>query len=379
MKPAGKRLLVVAPNWLGDSVMAGPAVAALGSPRLGGHVSVLARPSLIELWKGFPGVDDAIPLEKGRGPFGRLSAMSRMARALRARNFDRALILPPSFSSARCRYGRPRIPSHASRGERRAALAACGRGIPGPGPPGLRGASAIRAGAPVGGSRPGRRAPLQVPLGGFGHPFPQRFHRPGARGDLWSRQAMASRALAGSHRRTSVGAPGNPAFGGRRGGGPVPGTPGPRNKPRRRSHPFPGGKDTDRSAGATPARLAHLHHQRHGSHASGGGRGHPGRGPLRIDFPAVEAALGPGPPGPPPSRPVQSLFPETVQHRLSLPSGIDAGPRLSGSDGSSSEKGTGRWGTVVARAGCWIPEGAFLSGSRFRRITGRRFSGPEDE
>ncbi len=100
MKPAGKRLLVVAPNWLGDSVMAGPAVAALGSSRLAGRVSVLARPSLIDLWKGFPGVDDVIPLERGRGPIGRLSAMYRMARALRARNFDGVLILPPSFSSA---------------------------------------------------------------------------------------------------------------------------------------------------------------------------------------------------------------------------------------------------------------------------------------
>jgi ADP-heptose:LPS heptosyltransferase len=56
MPEAVGRLLVVAPNWLGDSVMALPAIQTLRDAWPGAHLAVAARPSVAALLAMVPGV-----------------------------------------------------------------------------------------------------------------------------------------------------------------------------------------------------------------------------------------------------------------------------------------------------------------------------------
>jgi heptosyltransferase-2 len=58
------------------------------------RLSVLSKPVFAGFWKNFPGVDRALALQKG------FSGFWRTASELQAQNFDAALILPTSFSSA---------------------------------------------------------------------------------------------------------------------------------------------------------------------------------------------------------------------------------------------------------------------------------------
>lgn len=89
----GKRILVRAPNWLGDAVMATPFFKRLGERFPHSPIDVLAKPGLVEIFQGAPGVSDVIPLR----PTENLLAL---ARKIRARTYETAYILPPSFSSA---------------------------------------------------------------------------------------------------------------------------------------------------------------------------------------------------------------------------------------------------------------------------------------
>ena len=92
MKP--ERILVVSPNWLGDAVMAMPALRRLARERPAARISVLSRPAFAPLWRAVEGVADVLPLPKAE------SATFRAARRLRAEGFSEALLLPNSFRSA---------------------------------------------------------------------------------------------------------------------------------------------------------------------------------------------------------------------------------------------------------------------------------------
>ena len=87
----GPRTLVVAPNWVGDCVMAEPVFRALAAS--GRELSVLARRPLHSLLALFPGVGSAAAtLEKG--------ADEATLAAILAGGFDEAVILPNSFRAA---------------------------------------------------------------------------------------------------------------------------------------------------------------------------------------------------------------------------------------------------------------------------------------
>ena len=95
----GGRLLVVAPNWLGDSVMALPAVQTLRAAWPDAHLAVAARPSVAALFAMVPGVQQVITLESRAG----LSGVQRWRRdvaRLEAERFDLAVLFPNSFLSA---------------------------------------------------------------------------------------------------------------------------------------------------------------------------------------------------------------------------------------------------------------------------------------
>jgi heptosyltransferase-2 len=98
MPPGVERLLVMAPNWLGDAVMALPAIADVRGRYAGARLVVAARRSVADLFPMSPLVDEVIALEGGGVGPGR--ARRRDLGALRSVRADAALILPNSFASA---------------------------------------------------------------------------------------------------------------------------------------------------------------------------------------------------------------------------------------------------------------------------------------
>jgi heptosyltransferase-2 len=112
-----ERILVRAPNWAGDLVMATPGLRALRAARPGAHIAVHGKAALAPLLAGAPWVDEWIPLASaGRSAL----ALVREGLALRGRRFELGVCLPDSFSSAllmRC-AGVGRIVGYATQGRR---------------------------------------------------------------------------------------------------------------------------------------------------------------------------------------------------------------------------------------------------------------------
>ena len=89
------RVLVRTPNWLGDVVMALPALAALRAHFPGATLAVAGPGPLAPLLAVVPGVDEVVGVTRGgRG------ARSSETEALRCGGFDLAVLLPNSFGSA---------------------------------------------------------------------------------------------------------------------------------------------------------------------------------------------------------------------------------------------------------------------------------------
>jgi heptosyltransferase-2 len=98
-EPESDRLLVVAPSWIGDTVLAQSLFITLKARSPAPRVEVLAPPWSLPLLARMPQVDEAIaaPLAHGRlRPRARLG----LARTLRARHYAQAIVLPNSWKSA---------------------------------------------------------------------------------------------------------------------------------------------------------------------------------------------------------------------------------------------------------------------------------------
>ena len=87
-----KRLVIRAPNWLGDAVMALPAMAAVRARFADAHVAVAAIPSIAPLFEE----------ETSAAPDSVVTLADRDAEmaALRDGGFDAILLFPNSFRSA---------------------------------------------------------------------------------------------------------------------------------------------------------------------------------------------------------------------------------------------------------------------------------------
>jgi len=97
-KGTGK-ILVRAPNWVGDGVMAIPAIAALRGHFKEAEIILLAKPAIASLFLHHPDLNRIIIYEnpgKHQGPIGFL----RLSAALRKERFDIAVLLKNSFESA---------------------------------------------------------------------------------------------------------------------------------------------------------------------------------------------------------------------------------------------------------------------------------------
>jgi heptosyltransferase-2 len=93
------RLVVVAPNWLGDAVLALPAIASLRQWHPAVHLTVAARPSVAPLFSLVDGVDAVLTLGR-RGRWRDVLMLASDARALANGAFGVAVLLPNSFHAA---------------------------------------------------------------------------------------------------------------------------------------------------------------------------------------------------------------------------------------------------------------------------------------
>ncbi len=93
------RLVVLAPNWLGDAVMALPLLSDLSRAWPETHISVAARRSVAPLFSMAPTVSEVVALESrsGRDAW---RLWRRDARRLEEGEFNAALLLPNSFLAA---------------------------------------------------------------------------------------------------------------------------------------------------------------------------------------------------------------------------------------------------------------------------------------
>jgi len=92
------RIVVVSPNWLGDAVMALPAIADARRHYPEAHLAVAARQSVAPLFTMVAGVDEVITLP-GRGGVRALASWRQDAAVLANGQFDAALLLPNSFAT----------------------------------------------------------------------------------------------------------------------------------------------------------------------------------------------------------------------------------------------------------------------------------------
>lgn len=86
------RMLARSPNWLGDAVMAAPAIRAFKRGRPDARLTVLTPEKLAPFWVSVEEVDEVLAIPRGQGVWG-------VAARLRGR-FDAAILFPNSLRSA---------------------------------------------------------------------------------------------------------------------------------------------------------------------------------------------------------------------------------------------------------------------------------------
>lgn len=90
-----KRLLVVCPSWVGDAVMATPALRRLRQNLPGAYIGALVRPGIDRVLDGL-GLFDEVHTIRSQGFMG----PKRAAAGVRGRAYEAALLLTNSFSTA---------------------------------------------------------------------------------------------------------------------------------------------------------------------------------------------------------------------------------------------------------------------------------------
>ncbi len=93
------RLVILAPNWLGDAVMALPAIADVRRGAPGASLAIAARAAVAPLFRLVPGVDETIVLSRPAA-IGRVLTWRSLGHELGGGRFDAALLLPNSMHAA---------------------------------------------------------------------------------------------------------------------------------------------------------------------------------------------------------------------------------------------------------------------------------------
>lgn len=93
------KILIRATNWVGDAIMAIPALRAVRARFPEARIAVVARPYVADIYRGQNICDDLIPYDT-RGVHAGLSGRERLAQELHAQKFDVALLLQNAFDAA---------------------------------------------------------------------------------------------------------------------------------------------------------------------------------------------------------------------------------------------------------------------------------------
>jgi heptosyltransferase-2 len=93
------KILIRATNWVGDAIMALPALRAVRRRFPDANVSIVARPYVADIYRG-QGICDELVSYDPRGTHASLNGRERLAKELRARQFDVALLLQNAFDAA---------------------------------------------------------------------------------------------------------------------------------------------------------------------------------------------------------------------------------------------------------------------------------------
>jgi heptosyltransferase-2 len=93
------KILVRATNWVGDAIMALPALRAVRARFPESRIAIVARPYVADIYRGQKICDELISYDP-QGTHKGLGGRERLARELRAQRFDVALLLQNAFDAA---------------------------------------------------------------------------------------------------------------------------------------------------------------------------------------------------------------------------------------------------------------------------------------
>lgn len=98
-KTLPKKILVRAPNWIGDAVMCEPALRGLRSLFPEAELTILAKPSIAELYTGYSGLDHVLAYDDKDAHAG-IAGKWSLAASLRRHRFDLAVLFQNAFEAA---------------------------------------------------------------------------------------------------------------------------------------------------------------------------------------------------------------------------------------------------------------------------------------
>jgi len=92
-----KKILIRGVNWIGDAVLTLPAIRAIRRAYPGAHTALLVRPWVAEIFHNDPDIDEIILYDES---FNGLSGKLKLAKTLRRKHFDTAILLQNAFDAA---------------------------------------------------------------------------------------------------------------------------------------------------------------------------------------------------------------------------------------------------------------------------------------
>ena len=95
-----QRILVVQPTWVGDAVMATPALRALRNRFPDAQITYLIRRYVKSMYSGMPWADRQMTYRSGKSKRNGSTSFLKLIGRLKKQKFDLAVVLPGSFKSA---------------------------------------------------------------------------------------------------------------------------------------------------------------------------------------------------------------------------------------------------------------------------------------
>jgi len=94
------KIIVRAPNWIGDVVMSIPALEGLKSNFPSAWLAVVAKPWVVDLLDTNASVDEILPYDPDSGPLARTKSTLQMSKHIREAGYDMAVLFQNAFEAA---------------------------------------------------------------------------------------------------------------------------------------------------------------------------------------------------------------------------------------------------------------------------------------